>query len=425
MEPQAQNNLTLPTLLRRVGAVLLIAAGATFMFEGWHTLTSMQKYLSFLIFTFILTAAGLICARRLEDEKGARTFLGLAAATLPVHFSQLGAMILAVVSGPQHSLPKAFFFEANSPLAVGLAAILGICVVVPVAYLGFAALARTQAARLSALYALANACLLYPSRSAWLSAILITGISFIILWNDRHQFRHDLRMRTGEGMLARLLLWSPVMILAGRAMLYPVPDLLGGTLLLVVATAIFLQVPQYSNNKHFVGLAQLLTAPLFLWGWATVGDDLRHALHLNSDYTGLTTFLPYGIIAYLLSYRLSIRGNGLRSFAAYYAMFVTFLNLVFIPEILMSVTTIVFGIALIAAGFASREKNPLAAGILTMAIGIMYHLKSAFEFCAQSPWLSLGVIGILVLFTAAYLEKHAPRVVGRYHKFKTLVKGWQ
>jgi uncharacterized membrane protein len=88
----------LPKAMRWLGGIILTTAALTFIIQGWNDLNSIGRYYSFVQFSFVLTLCGIFCGVKVKEDKGARTFLGLATAMVPALFCQLGAMVLSLNS---------------------------------------------------------------------------------------------------------------------------------------------------------------------------------------------------------------------------------------------------------------------------------------------------------------------------------------
>ena len=81
-------------LLRRLGALTFLGAGVLFLLEGVAESGAIQRELWWAGITVSLSLLGIVAARLGRDPAGARALLGLAAATIPAHFAQVGAQIL-------------------------------------------------------------------------------------------------------------------------------------------------------------------------------------------------------------------------------------------------------------------------------------------------------------------------------------------
>lgn len=420
----APKKISVPGVLRRLGVVILVAAGATFMFEGWHTLTSLEKYAYFLAFTFALTLLGVFCARRLEDDKGARTFLGLATATLPVHFSQLGAMIYSLFADARAGMPHLFVYQASSPLSVAVLTAIGIFCVVPIAYVGFAAFCRSQAFRLSLVHVATSSLLLLPTRDAAPVACLIAIAAGVLMLADRHWFHGDLRMKTPEGSIARALLVLPTLVLVGRAVLYPTTDVLEGTLWMTVASLLFFQMPRYLAPEGGATLCQRAAIPLFGWGFVEIADRLVRTAGVPHPYDRFLVLLPLASLYYAISFRAVKNEWRLRALAGYLAFLTCLFNLSS-GHLATSIIAIAVGVALVADGFTMKERHPVVAGALTFVLGLMVHLEAALRFCTQSPWVSLAVLGVAICLAASYLERYSTAILGRVRAARQRLTEWR
>ena len=207
-------------VLRWLGSLLLLGASASFMLEGWNTFDSQLRYWLFLAYTLGLAGLGIVLGWRIREDKGARTLLGLAVAGIAAQFSQLGAMIHSLVAIDNGTLPDALRYQAGSwAVVAGDAAAL--LLLVPVASMGFAALHRPEARRLSAAYLLACAGLLIPVRDGLALTSLILGVILLIYWFDGRYMAGTPHGTTGEGIVSRLLVLLPLGILLARAGFYP------------------------------------------------------------------------------------------------------------------------------------------------------------------------------------------------------------
>ena len=65
------------------------------------------------------------------------------------------------------------------------------------------------------------------------------------------------------------------------------------------------------------------------------------------------------------------------------------------------------------------------AGVCGLLYGILYHLKYAAQFYAFSPWISLAVLGTIVLLSSSYLERYFPTVLERVREMRSDASGWK
>jgi hypothetical protein len=137
-EPEKKSRLAaLPALLRFLGAIVLVASAATFMLQSWPGMDHLMRYYSFLGFTVLLTGAGFFCGLRLKEDKGARTFLATAAAVIPVHFAQLGALIYSQFPEKHVAYPQWLLWVAPSKMAAFATATAAILALIPIVFICF------------------------------------------------------------------------------------------------------------------------------------------------------------------------------------------------------------------------------------------------------------------------------------------------
>jgi hypothetical protein len=122
-----------------------------------------------------LTGAGLVCGLSIRESRGARTFLALVVASVPVHFAVLGGLL-------QSQFPLDSTLTGNAPwnvdspvTAVWLAG-LGVMTLIPLTWLSMLTLVRPHARRLTLTFIAVNMALLLPVRDpgsvAWLVALM-------------------------------------------------------------------------------------------------------------------------------------------------------------------------------------------------------------------------------------------------------------
>src|SRR5882757_1135499 len=185
------------TWLRWLGTLTFLGAGGGFLVEGWTDAATLRRELAWFVVTLGLTVLGILAARGLRDAAGARIFLGLAAATIPAHFAQVGAETWAyVVEGTSSRLA-----------VVGASALL--ILLAPPLCLGVSALVRRRGVVLTSLLFALSCPLLLPSRDGDVAAGLAMVELLALVLLELRAFRHDPALQTIEGIAARALLLVP------------------------------------------------------------------------------------------------------------------------------------------------------------------------------------------------------------------------
>jgi hypothetical protein len=425
-ERAAMGNLPkLPRIMRIMGAIVLIASAATFLLQNWGGLDHVTRYFSFLGFTLVLGLCGFACGIRLKEDKGARTFLAIAAAIIPVHFCQLGALIYSVfaplsrVKVPEYLLWRApDMMSAMSTTAVGI-----VCLSV-VALISFSALCRSQAFKLTLGYLGLNALLLIPTREPGLVG-LITAAAIVALGvMDSSHFRKQSVCQTFEGKLARLMYLTPIALLIGRSLqLYPTTALFFGCLCLGLAAIGFFCLPQYASKEHSETIQTLSLVPAGL-GWALVFHELLGSLQLPEQYYVPLAIYPFAAMLFGISFRARRAGHGYRTSAVILALVAAILELMLFGGIAPSFALVLVSLGAVVYGYSTQNQATFLSGAIAFLFGIAYHLRYAIELCSYSPWVSLGLTGVVVVISASYLERNYHSVAGRLVDFGKRVHSW-
>lgn len=409
-------------LLRWIGSLLLLGASASFMLEGWQDFGSQYRYFLFLGYVLGLAGLGVLLGWRVQEDKGARTLLGLAVAGIAAQFSQLGAMIHSLVSAEDGSLPSAFLYHADGwiPLAINAAALL---LVVPVAYLGFSALNRSQAHRLTIAYLLACGMILIPIRHGLPLAVLLLGLALANVWFDSRFMAGTTNGATGEGLAGRTLLMLPLAIMVGRTAFYPQSDLFIALTAILAGLLGFEMVPRWVQDESTLARLQVLTVLPIILGWL---DMTFHSLaSLFVVMPPLLVWLPLSLLLIGLSFRVVRGEHTYRKAGAVFAALALIGQLTVQASVLSALACLAVSIGLVIVGFHYQARLMCAAGIMGAILSLGYDLRFAAHLSVYSPWGLLAGIGVLILLSASYMEKHAARVFGRLVLLRQEVKGWQ
>jgi hypothetical protein len=206
---KTDQSLRLGTWLRWLGTTSFVVAAASFLVEGWTDPGVLKRELLWAVGTLAMTLCGIVCIRRYRDAIGARVFLGLAAATIPAHFAQVGAAVWTL----RH--------EGIGTTGEALAAFGTLLALAPPLALGISALVRRRARLLTSLMFVMGAPLLVPTRDGTWIAVLGAVELGLGLCMEAALFRREALFRSVEGMAARALLFVPCAILLVRNAFYP------------------------------------------------------------------------------------------------------------------------------------------------------------------------------------------------------------
>lgn len=207
------DELAIGRLFRWAGVLALLAAGVAFLVEGWTDPHLLPRQLAWAGITLALVISGVLSARRFRDPLGARLCMGLAAATIPLHFGQLGSALFELRA---HGVAT----PSSVVLSAGVVLLLA-----PVLALGGAALVRRWTLPFTSCLFVLCCPLLLTTRGgddcAWL-AFAELGVLAVL---EAFVLARRTDLDGLEGAAVRALLCVPLFILLGRNVLHDVTRL--------------------------------------------------------------------------------------------------------------------------------------------------------------------------------------------------------
>ncbi len=424
----------LTKLLRHIGAIVLFAAAISFVLQGWLEWDSLVRYYAFLGFSLVLSLAGVFCGVSLKDDKGARTFMGVSAAIIPAHLTQLGALLYSLFLKQPADVPQMFLYQAPSMFAALATLAVAAVFLVPIAYSGFAAMARAESKRLTLVFLLANAVLLIPTRDPGFIAIIAAmtlGGTFVADW---FYFAPRTSLKNWEGRAVRSMMFVPFALLLGRNLfLYGISQLLTSIMFAAIAMIFFSVLPRLTESVPakkafevlslpFVGLAWIL----FAHGVCYHPNGVLYSLVASSDSNMFIPIhiLPIGIIYVLMASFTTESGATLRKLGAGIAILSSLAQLIVGASIAASFLCVLMGIITLVGAFIMEEKGLFYIGGIGLGAGILYNFRYALDLYSMSPWLTLAVTGVLVIILSSYLERYYGRVLGVVRGLRKQVDDW-
>lgn len=413
----------LPGILRALGGGLLGLSIATFMFNGWLSVSPLTRYYGFLGFTSLLALLGVFCVVRWNESKGGRTFLGLAAATLPAHALQLGGLLYLTLGGSGGHLPAAlqvFHFGELSPLVFGLTFLLSSTVLSAIVYTATASMARPLAKPLTLICLGGSALLMVPLRDPGTVALLcILGFIGLRLADRRWLGSHP-RMDTFDGQMMRVVAYAPIPVLALRSVMlfgynaWPLAALGALTLHLL-----WYVTPKVFSQRPVQQLARVLSLPIIGVTWLCIAEGLGlRATH------GLA-LVPATFILGALSFTVPEGGRLWRVFASISATTILLAYLGNHTGNLAAVACLASGSVLLIGAFVLREKALLAIGAVNLSCGTFFFLREVIVFGMSQGWVALGVVGASAIIVATLIERRGKRLATRLSDFRADFANWQ
>lgn len=418
--------LSLSLLLRGIGGIVIVAAFVMYLFQGWRDGDALTRCLLLLGHTGILTLAGFASGNLLHEAKGARLFIALALAAVPVNFAYLGGLTydhltwdapLVMNSADSFWTASLGQLSVGSALSVTAASLLGLALAT---WVGFLIMARRSAWPLTGLYLLVNAALLVPTRqdlavSAMLLALGVTVVAFALRLR-----RTDPSLATLEGVFARAVLLLPLIVLGGRSLWLYAPNALFFTTMSVIA---------------YLGLRLALAATRDDARWRGALEVLAVAAAALSTLLALTSMidarlipdtakisLAAGVFAGLLV-DLSTLGSrwrgAYRGAAALVASLAMLFNLTAFGGFGNALASLVVGIPTLAYGYVSRSRFIFALGLITALAGLGFAAENALSTFTIGGWSALVLLGIATIVAGSVVERHGTRLKAglmRWHR---------
>ena len=418
--------LTISSMIRLVGAVLLLVSASSFMIEQVSNQNATIRYLALLGHTLFLGIAGLFCALKLKESRSARTFFAIVVASVPVHFAVLGGLFYSTVQWDAMynvTQPKTWMASSLGQTFALLGA--GLAVLLPFTSFAMMSLARKHAKSLSAAFLAINMLLLvplrYPDTAVWL---FIIGVALFV-WMERGVFSRQPALKTIEGRILRVILAAPLIVLLGRTALF-----YDGTIWFysnaLAATAFALHLLLSAKRNTGAGI-QIFLSVIAIVGAAISFDEVLPVVALYDNVPPWHVSLFWMFISALMAFLgLFYAGNHSIYFRAAAMVFMVS-SLVHMLEATGVLTTaIAFAASAITlfAAIQMRQRITLYLAIATLMFCTLFHLHGMVHLSAVSHWGVLLATGALLLVGASLLERKKDAVLHRIKTARAAIHSW-
>ncbi|MEO5343286.1 MAG: hypothetical protein H7842_08110 [Gammaproteobacteria bacterium SHHR-1] len=384
---------SLAQLLRWIGVAALSGAFITFLFQEWQGGNDLLRYLMLLGLTLGLGAGGLINGLWLKEQKGARTFLALALASLPVNFAVLGAFIYQHfgLDGSLPQYPPSALWQVDNPATALILFALASPLLAALAHFAFKVHARGLETRLGLTYLVANLAIAIPSRSPELSGLLALIMIMGLLWLLPRRLQAARLAGTFEGWLALAVLFLPAALLVGRGLW-----LYGGNELFVLLSLAGVHLLLRSCAHHLEGWSRRFADLLGLASALLVTLALFDLVEHKEAWV-----LP--LLAPLLAAMLY--EIGLRWLASLVLLFGLGLDLLLFTGLGHGLFSLALGLGLLGWGLRRQQRLILGTGALLVILSLLRQIALALTSFSLDSWGSLTAIGVVAVITASLLER--------------------
>jgi hypothetical protein len=420
---------SLSKILRMVGAIVIILASATFLFQRWESSDHIMRYFSFLGFTAVLSVAGFLCGLKIREDKGARTFLAIAAALIPINFCALGGLGYSRVLAAQGIVTNYNMLTrwvAPSDGAAIVATVVGCAVLTLLSFISFSALLRTERANLTVLFVASNLFLLIPTRNADWMAFLAVLMFAGLAGYDYLTLRKIPAGGTPEGAIVRAVLAIPFGAMLVRTLCLYLQDLsffFAGTLFAMAAVFLFQLLPAYLKSASARSSSQTLSLAPVIVSWLCFVAQFVPPLDVDSAALFSLYTLPVSMIIAALSFYCEAGlGTTFRKLAAFVAIVSMAACLVCFPGAVAAFLCIAVSLVILSYGYISESGLVFLSGVGGFGFGVLYHLRYALELYSYSPWLCLSLLGVATVLLSSLIERHYQGLSARLLEIRSKFK---
>lgn len=407
------------SLMRLLGALIILAAMSAFLLQGWHDGDDISRYYMLLSQTGLLAAGGFALSFLFRENKGARVFFGLGLISITVNMTTLGALIFSATQWGGSLTDYPSFAQWTSlgtdALLLAIGATLLVCA--PIGWFSHKVFARQSASRLSALFLAANLLLLVPVRESW-SVGLVAALAILVpVWFLHQHLREARSLRTPEGMMAIASVMAPAIIILFRSIwLYPLDELL----MLILSATSYLALRciagQFEPNTTLKNLTNSMAviAAMFL----SLATSLLLAPMLAQEWALVAFTLP----ATLCLIDMAMRGtkpDGYIQLAVLILAIVHIGGAFFDATGLAGAICMLAGMAIIALGVFFRTGTSFILGTLTLVIGTLIQFRELIETIDFSNWVTLSITGAIIIISASLIERHGAYLKLRMEQLKS------
>jgi hypothetical protein len=417
----------LSSLLRLLGAAVLVASLSIFLFQGWLSSGDLYRFAVLIGFSVLLSGAGLASSHVIGDNVSARLFMAIALCAVVVDFAVAGGLVYSIwnVEAAGRHFPTFATWHLASG-ATTAAAVTAACIVLtPIVWMAMRALARQTATLLTRLFILACAELLVPVRDENIIALSGITLGAILIAALAAAGRRELGFTTTEGRYARAVVLLPVLVMLGRQIyLYAAGPVVATTVSLILYMAIRQLVSEAKRESLFRSLLEhVAVVPAVTAGWGAAAMAASAWPTHDGIVIPVFSFTFAGLL-FDLSVRSSASGPTLRSLASQVIAWGMCINVFAYPSALAAIAGVCAGLGVTVHGYSIQRRSVLASGVATFVVALGYQIWLASHLFALNSWGVLAVLGISAILAAAVLDRHGLALRARLAGWQRHIRAW-
>lgn len=418
----------LSAMLRVFGAGVLVSSISLFLFQDWTGSEDIYRFATLIGFSGLLTVAGFICARIINENISARLFLGIALLSVVVNFAVAGGLIYSGMQSVlvSSTLPEFARWHIGSGMSVSLLGLASILVLTPVSIVAFRALARKSSGILFKLFVATNALLLIPIRDGNSIVLLGAVLAVFVIRQLIKLGRDDPSLSTFEGRFAKAIVFAPVLVLLGRSLFFYDPSTFAFAALSGLTFIILRQVGFAIPLKSQLSKAIDLTSRVVAFATAAMFTCVVAQMWPHAEQLYIPIFcVIFASMLVELSLRIASSGGTIRKFAALTMVMGVSLNLFVYPSFALAVFTMAVGLVVLSYGYSAEQKFIFAAGVTALGIGFIYQLWLATTLFDFGSWGTLAALGTVTILAASVLERHGLTLKNRALQWRAQMGAWE
>jgi len=399
---------SLSSIVRVAGVAAVVLSMCLFLLDGMGVVNDTQRFFTMLMLTSVLSAGGFTLAFLLKEQRGARSFFGLALLSVPVSFTVLGALFYSVFQfdSVTTDYPTVAHWKITELASLGSTILVAVVALVPVTIIGISVIGREGRAWLSGTLLLCSAVLLLPIRDTAIIAPIAAILVITLIGLIKNRGRGIISLKTPAGTFLQSLLFLPPVIMLFRSFwLYDVSSLSA----MVIALTVFVVIRYASQSIKPEGfIANLLHVVCVIVAWvaAVLAIDAV-PVSLGGHYGALVFCIVFGGLMFDIDCRVqNIRMARLLSIGTSVSLATVILVyhqlydgvIVFIGGILLS-------LALVGLGLAQKQRDKMLIGGLTLISVLLLNAGGMIDFFMQTGWLGFASLGAIAILLASLLDR--------------------
>lgn len=399
---------SLSSIVRVSGVAALILSMCLFLLDGMGVVNDTQRFFSLLSLTGLLSAGGFALAFLLKEQRGARSFFGLALLSVPANFAVLGALFYSVfqLDSVVAAYPTVAHWTIASVASLGTTALVAVAALLPVTIIGVSVMGREGRAWLSGALLFSSSMLLLPIRDPSFIAPVAAAMVFALIGLIKHQGEGVISLKTPAGRFVQSLLFLPPAIMLFRSFwLYDVSSL---SALVIVLTmyAVLRYVSQRIKPEGVVCQSLHVVAAIVAFIAASLSVDVFSGFAGNA-YQALIFSFVFGGLMFEAENRIKhekmaqILGVG----TSLVLGTIVLVHQQIQDGIMVFAVALCITVILIGIGIIQKHKHKLLIGGMTLAAVLLLNAGGMINFFIHAGWLGFASLGACAILVASLLER--------------------